>query len=213
MPVFCGNFEYDAQARDIEKLFDKYGPIERIDMKTGFAFVYMEDKRDADDAIRALDRKEFGYKRRRLRVEWAKADGSIKAREDVRRKNAHPSDTLFVVNFDVHQTREQDIEYHFEPYGRLLRVQIKRNYAFVQFETVEQAAEALKRTHGTEMMGRPLTVEFVANEDPYMMRRSPPRKGRDRSYSPAYKRGRSRSRSPRRSPRRRYRSRSRSFSR
>eukprot|EP00803_Ostreobium_quekettii_P005750 evm.model.scf_732EXC.5 EVM.evm.TU.scf_732EXC.5 scf_732EXC:25373-26168(-) len=35
MPVFCGNFEYDAQARDIEKLFDKYGPIERIDMKTG----------------------------------------------------------------------------------------------------------------------------------------------------------------------------------
>eukprot|EP00803_Ostreobium_quekettii_P005749 evm.model.scf_732EXC.4 EVM.evm.TU.scf_732EXC.4 scf_732EXC:23262-25228(-) len=144
----------------------------------GFAFVYMEDKRDADDAIRALDRKEFGYKRRRLRVEWAKADGSIKAREDVRRKNAHPSDTLFVVNFDVHQTREQDIEYHFEPYGRLLRVQIKRNYAFVQFETVEQAAEALKRTHGTEMMGRPLTVEFVANEDPYMMRRSPPRKGR-----------------------------------
>ena len=107
------------------------------------------------------------------------ADGSVKAREDTRRKNAHPSDTLFVVNFDVHRTREQDIEYHFEPYGRLLRVQIKRNYAFVQFETVDQAAEALKRTHGSELMGRPLTVEFVANEDPYVTGRgSPPRRGR-----------------------------------
>ena len=39
---------------------------------TGFAFVYMEDERDADDAIRRLDRIEFGRKGRRLRVEWTK---------------------------------------------------------------------------------------------------------------------------------------------
>ena len=38
----------------------------------GFAFVYMEDERDAEDAIRALDRIEFGRKGRRLRVEWTK---------------------------------------------------------------------------------------------------------------------------------------------
>jgi RNA recognition motif-containing protein len=39
---------------------------------TGFAFVYMEDERDAEDAIRRLDRVEFGRKGRRLRVEWTK---------------------------------------------------------------------------------------------------------------------------------------------
>jgi hypothetical protein len=33
--VFCGNFEYDAEERDIVKLFEKYGPVEKIDMKTG----------------------------------------------------------------------------------------------------------------------------------------------------------------------------------
>jgi hypothetical protein len=33
--VFCGNFEYDASEKDIAKLFEKYGPVERIDMKTG----------------------------------------------------------------------------------------------------------------------------------------------------------------------------------
>ncbi|KAE9464925.1 hypothetical protein C3L33_03178, partial [Rhododendron williamsianum] len=38
----------------------------------GFAFVYMEDDRDAEDAIRGLDRYEYGRKGRRLRVEWTK---------------------------------------------------------------------------------------------------------------------------------------------
>lgn len=32
----------------------------------------MREKRDGDDAIRKLDRMEYGYKRRPLRVEWAK---------------------------------------------------------------------------------------------------------------------------------------------
>lgn len=38
----------------------------------GFAFIYMDDERDAEDAIRGLDRTEFGRKGRRLRVEWTK---------------------------------------------------------------------------------------------------------------------------------------------
>jgi arginine/serine-rich splicing factor 4/5/6 len=33
--VFCGNFEYDAPERAILDLFEKYGPVHRIDMKTG----------------------------------------------------------------------------------------------------------------------------------------------------------------------------------
>lgn len=32
----------------------------------------MEDERDAEDAIRALDKTEFGRQRRRLTVEWTK---------------------------------------------------------------------------------------------------------------------------------------------
>ena len=39
---------------------------------TGFAFVYFEDERDAEDAINALDNTAFGYDRRRLSVEWAR---------------------------------------------------------------------------------------------------------------------------------------------
>lgn len=42
----------------------------------GFAFVYFEDERDADDAIRGLDNLPFGHDRRRLSVEWARVDFS-----------------------------------------------------------------------------------------------------------------------------------------
>lgn len=38
----------------------------------GFAFVYFEDERDGDDAIRALDGYPFGPGRRRLSVEWSR---------------------------------------------------------------------------------------------------------------------------------------------
>ena len=34
-PIFCGNFEYDAAPREIERLFERYGTLDRVDMKTG----------------------------------------------------------------------------------------------------------------------------------------------------------------------------------
>ncbi|KAL0398029.1 UNVERIFIED_CONTAM: Serine/arginine-rich splicing factor RS31 [Sesamum calycinum] len=71
-PIFCGNFEYETRQSDLERLFSKYGRVERVDMKSGFAFVYFEDERDAEDAICGLDNIPFGYDRRRLSVEWAK---------------------------------------------------------------------------------------------------------------------------------------------
>lgn len=33
--IFCGNFEYDATERDIMRLFERFGSVDRIDMKTG----------------------------------------------------------------------------------------------------------------------------------------------------------------------------------
>ena len=38
----------------------------------GYAFIYFEDERDAEDAIRRLDNVSFGYSRRRLSVEWSR---------------------------------------------------------------------------------------------------------------------------------------------
>lgn len=61
--------------------------------------------------------------------------------------NIRPTKTLFVINFDPIRTRVRDIERHFEPYGNILNVRIRRNFAFVQFETQKEATKALECTN------------------------------------------------------------------
>ena len=68
----------------------------------------MRSSHDGDAAIRDLDRREWGYKRRPLRVEWAQKS------EDPKGKQQAPSTTLFVVNFDVLRVRPRDLETYFD---------------------------------------------------------------------------------------------------
>ncbi|XP_010252659.1 PREDICTED: serine/arginine-rich splicing factor RS31-like isoform X2 [Nelumbo nucifera] len=178
-PVFCGNFEYETRQSDLERLFSKYGRVERVDMKSGFAFVYFDDERDAEDAIRGLDDTPFGYSRRRLSVEWARQGDRGRHREGSRAMaNQRPTKTLFVINFDPIRTRIRDIERHFEPYGKVLHVRIRRNFAFVQFETQEDATKALECTHMSKILDRVVSVEYALRDDGERSdRRDSPRRG------------------------------------
>ncbi|XP_009139275.1 serine/arginine-rich splicing factor RS40 isoform X1 [Brassica rapa] len=186
-PVFCGNFEYDAREGDLERLFRKYGRVERVDMKAGFAFVYMENERDADDAIRGLDRIEFGRKGRRLRVEWTKGErggdrrsggggGSRRSSSSMR-----PSKTLFVINFDADNTRTRDLERHFESYGKIVNVRIRRNFAFIQYEEQEDATRALEATNNSKLMDKVISVEYAMKDDDARGNGQSPDRRRDRS--------------------------------
>ncbi|KAJ6722854.1 hypothetical protein OIU74_007437 [Salix koriyanagi] len=182
--IFCGNLDYDARQSDLERLFRRYGRIDRVDMKsgllgmsmlffvsyyrpTGFAFVYMEDERDAEDAIRRLDQSEFGRKGRRLRVEWTKQERESRRSPGSRRSstNLTPSKTLFVINFDPVHTRTRDLERHFDPYGKILSTRIRRNFAFVQYELQEDATRALESTNMSKFMDRVISVEYAARDD------------------------------------------------
>ncbi|GFY84281.1 RNA-binding (RRM/RBD/RNP motifs) family protein [Actinidia rufa] len=166
-PIFCGNFDYDARQSDLERLFKKYGKVDRVDMKSGFAFVYMDDERDAEDAIRGLDRMDFGRKGRRLRVEWTKQERGPRRPE-------------------------------------------KGIFAFIQYESQEDAIKALDATNMSKLMDRVISVEYAIKDDddrrnghsPDRSRdRSPGRRGQDRGQSlspyrrerasPDYGRGRS----------------------
>ncbi|EFH58337.1 hypothetical protein ARALYDRAFT_483824 [Arabidopsis lyrata subsp. lyrata] len=188
-PVFVGNFDYDTRQSDLERLFSKYGRVERVDMKSGYAFVYFEDERDAEDAIRGTDNTTFGYERRKLSVEWAKGFKGErgKPRDGKAASNQRPTKTLFVINFDPIRTRERDMERHFEPYGKVLNVRIRRNFAFVQFATQEDATKALDCTHNSKILDRVVSVEYALREDGEREDRyagSP----RRRSPSPVYRR-------------------------
>ncbi|WZZ39426.1 hypothetical protein YC2023_035685 [Brassica napus] len=182
-PVFCGNFEYDAREGDLERLFRRYGKVDRVDMKAGFAFVYMENERDAEDAIRALDRYEYGRKGRRLRVEWTKNERGAPTRSSGSRRSSslRPSKTLFVINFDAESTRTRDLERHFEPYGKIVNVRIRRNFAFIQYELQEDATRALDATNSSNLMDKVISVEYAMKDDDARGNGYSPERRRDRS--------------------------------
>lgn len=68
----------------------------------------------------------------------------------------------------------------FEPYGELVRIDMKRNYAFVQFRTIEQATKAKEATNGGKLDQSVLTVEYVARQR-LNERRNDSRRSQDRS--------------------------------
>ncbi|URD97743.1 hypothetical protein MUK42_30157 [Musa troglodytarum] len=271
--IFCGNLDYDARHSELERLFSRYGKVDRVDMKSvdqyreyigeymlflacwakhstflpmpafilplsrelihsaiqshfihmetfstrllplvscelspafhpnhvsilnrlageWFAFIYMDDERDAEDAIRGLDRLEFGRHGRRLRQERNSRRSGGSRRPSA---NTRPSKTLFVINFDPIDTRTRDLERHFEPYGKILNVRIRRNFGFVQFDLQEDATKALEATHMSKLMDRVISVEYaVRDDDERRNGYSPDRRGRERSRS----RDRGRSLSP-----------------
>jgi len=125
---------------------------------------------------RVVDKLSTGF-----RAEFARGDGRVKKKEDERRKKIAPSDTLFVVNFDERTTRREDLQMLFEPYGELIRIDMKRNYAFVQFKSIDVATKAKEATNGGKLDQSVLTVEYVARQRSGDGGRDRPRsRGRDR---------------------------------
>ena len=52
----------------------------------------------------------------------------------------------------------------FSQYGELVRIDMKKNYAFVQFKTIGQATKAKEETNGGKLDQSILTVEYVARQ-------------------------------------------------
>merc|ERR1740117_2803498 len=186
-PVFLGNLKDNFSADDIMNIFhapmsiatpsadqDVFRPIpvDRLDQKRGYCFVFLKDAVDATDKdnaerfVAAISGMEIGKVSNALRAEFARGDGRVKRKEDDRRKNIKPSDTLFVVNFSEETTKREDLKMLFEPFGEMVRIDMKRNYAFVQFRTIDEATKAKDATNGGRLEQSVLTVEYVARQRP-----------------------------------------------
>ncbi|XP_041996284.1 serine/arginine-rich splicing factor RS31-like isoform X2 [Salvia splendens] len=101
---------------------------------------------------------------RRLHVDWGTDTGEHR-HHDGSESNARPNKTLFVIHYDPVRTRDRDIKSHFEHYGKVLNVTMRRNYAFVDFATQEDATEALKRTHRSKIFDRIISVGYAFQDD------------------------------------------------
>ena len=80
--VYIGGLRDDANKHDLEDAFSRYGPVKNTwvaRQPPGFAFVEMEDPRDADDAVRGLDGTRICGSR--VKVEMSKGGGGRGGRD------------------------------------------------------------------------------------------------------------------------------------
>lgn len=200
--VFLGNLDPNCIAEDVQDMFERHNeppiPVLRVDMKRGFCFVYLKDAQSPADKeriqryVEEINGIEVEKVSRQLRAEFARGDGRVKRKEDIRREKIVPNETLFVVNFHEETTRKEDLEMLFQPYGELIRIDMKRNYAFVQFATVDQAKAAKEATNGGKLDQSAITVEYVArrmSDDRRPLRDSRPRGDDYRGGRPYRERG------------------------
>lgn len=174
-PIFLGNLEYGVTTEEIEDIFRrpvtdiKPMQVDRVDLKRGFCFVFLKDiqsddeKERVENYVNSLNGMSFSRVSSDIRAEFARGDGRVKRKEEDRRKDIQPNETLFVVNFSEETTKREDLEMLFGPFGELIRVDMKRNYAFVQFSKLEDAIKAKDATNGGKLDQNVITVEYVAN--------------------------------------------------
>eukprot|EP00667_Euglena_gracilis_P027306 EG_transcript_33644 len=155
--IYIAGFPHGVALPELEDALTAYGPVGRIDMKKGFAFVFMKRNSDADYLVQKLDGSRLLGAR--VRVEFARGAMATMRREEERRKAQQPTSTLFVVNFDEERTHEQDLKDFFRDY-EVWSVSMKKNFAFVEFASVRMAQDALERLNGASLFDRPIVLEY-----------------------------------------------------
>ena len=177
LQLYIGNFGIpDLQADVLQAHLEAKGlVVKKIDMKQRFAFCYVthgsEVMKSDEDIKTFVDSMEGSAESlpgadTSLKIQFAKKK-TKKEGEDPKSSGAanrdKPSDTLFVVNFDVQTTTEDELRDLFANFGPVVRVEKKSTFAFVQFESIEVATKAKEGTHGGHLAENKLTVEFTQN--------------------------------------------------
>lgn len=60
-------------------------------------------------------------------------------------------------------TVEQELQEIFQPFGKILRISVQRNFGFIQFDTEDSAQMAINHEVGFVMKGKRLNVRVSFN--------------------------------------------------
>ncbi|CAL9069096.1 unnamed protein product [Musa banksii] len=229
--IYVGNLPGDIREREVEDLFNKYGPIIDIDLKIpprppGYAFIEFEDPRDADDAIRGRDG--YNFDGHRLRVELAHGGRGQSSSFDRhssyssggrRGGVSRRSEYRVMVTGLPSSASWQDLKDHMRRAGDVCFSEVFRDgggtIGIVDYTNYDDMKYAIRKLDDSEFRNAFSRAYIRVKE--YDSKRSLSRsRSRSRSYSrsptPPRSRSRSRSKSPRAKPSRHSLSRSRSRS-
>lgn len=133
--IFIGNLSPDTTSDELRSLFSQYGKIAECTIVKNFGFVHMDDKAEAEEAIRNLHQYELNGQPMNVELSRGKSRGSTK---------------LHVGNIAC---TNQELRAKFEEYGAVVECDIVKNYAFVHMERMEDAMEAISQLDNTAFKG------------------------------------------------------------
>ena len=92
--VYVGGLRDDANRYDLEDTFAKYGPVKNVWVARrppGFAFVEMQESRDAEDAVRGLDGTRVCGSRVKVEISTGSREGRDRSKSRDRRRSRSPA--------------------------------------------------------------------------------------------------------------------------
>ncbi|XP_029932425.1 RNA-binding protein 4.1-like isoform X1 [Myripristis murdjan] len=140
--IFIGNLSPDTTTDELRSLFSQYGKISECDIVKNFGFVHMDDKAEAEEAIRNLHHYELNGQPMNVELSRGKSRASTK---------------LHVGNIAC---TNQELRAKFEEFGAVLECDIVKDYAFVHMERVEDAMEAINKLDNTAFKGKLMSVKL-----------------------------------------------------
>jgi arginine/serine-rich splicing factor 4/5/6 len=64
----------------------------------------------------------------------------------------------------TNDVREKDLDYEFRKYGTIKNIQLKKGFAFIEFEDYKDAEEAVKDMDGRKLDGQRIVVQAASKQ-------------------------------------------------
>ncbi|XP_034020360.1 RNA-binding protein 4.3 [Thalassophryne amazonica] len=148
--IFVGNLPREAEQEEIKALFSEYGTVTECDIIKNFAFVHMDDRKNATKAIKNLHLYKLHGTPINVEASHGKNQGAVK---------------LHVAN--VEKGADDELRALFEEYGTVSECAVVKNFAFVHMPNSEEAMDALKGIDNTEFQGKRIHVQISKSRPRY----------------------------------------------
>ncbi|XP_050237791.1 flowering time control protein FPA isoform X2 [Mercurialis annua] len=149
--LWVGNLALDVTDSDLMDLFVKYGALDSVTTYSSRSYAFLYFKR-VEDAIAAKDALQGTILRGNpLRIEFARP--------------AKPSKNLWVGGISP-AISEELLEEEFLKFGKIEEFKFVRdlNTAFIEYENLEDALEAMKSMNGKRLGGDQIRVDFLRSQ-------------------------------------------------